>query len=631
MIARFILGLIALIAITLGAWFIDLGTLWDARLQDALLQTRLVRDRIVIVDIDDASLRAHGQWPWPRASFAQLIQRIGAADIIGIDVNFKEPSRLGAHDDAMLAQAIARTSASIVVTSDVTREGALAPLISAVARAEKGFANIAVDADGVARRVRMYRGETESFSALVARLAGAPLPRHTQDLRRIFFAGGEQSFPHVRAIDVLEGVVDTSLFTNNIVLIGATAADLQDTHSTPFGVMSGVTIQAHAIEQFLNNTHERSVGDWVPIFIIVGYCIGSLVMRYSPMHISIPSIAGTTFAYVGVASFLMSRAITLPILYPVVALIGGASYGVIMRYRATHQEKKFIQESFSRYLAPAVIQQIVQNPSMLRLGGSRATLSILFSDVRGFTTLSETLTPEQLTAFLNRYLTRMTTIILGRRGVIDKYIGDAIMAFWGAPLPSQTHAHDAVISALEMTTALDVFNTESETRGDPHIDIGIGINTGDVTVGNMGSEQRFDYTVMGDAVNLASRLESLTKMYGVRILITEKTKLALGNEATHIPMRNIDCVQVKGKTEGVTIYEVIPSGRVSLWESIAADFIELRNAYAQGAWDRASLYAQRALSRAPHDGPTQLLAERIAYFKEHPPETWNGVYEMKHK
>lgn len=629
--ARFSFGLGVLIVTILGAWFIGLGEILDARLQDGFLQPRLVRDQIIIVDIDDASLRAHGQWPWPRASFAQLIQRLGNARIIGIDVNFKEPSRLGPHDDATLAQAIARSSASIVVTSDIAPDGTLAPLIPAVTNADIGFANIAVDADGVARHVRTQRGDVMSFSAKIANIAGAQLLGDTQRLERIFFAGGEQSFPHVRAIDVLNGVTDPALFANNIVLIGATAADLQDTHPTPFGVMSGVTIQAHTVEQLLNGVRERHFNNWTPLFIVLASCVGAFVMRYAPMRISIPSVIGASFAYIGIASFLMSRAATLPILYPIVALVGGASYGLIARYRATHQEKKFIQESFSRYLAPAVIQQIVRNPSMLRLGGSRATLSILFSDVRGFTTLSETLTPEQLTAFLNRYLTRMTTIILERRGVIDKYIGDAIMAFWGAPLPSETHAYDAVTSALAMTTALDAFNAESAERGDPHIDIGIGINTGDVTVGNMGSEQRFDYTVMGDAVNLASRLESLTKMYGVRILITEKTRQALGDAATHIPMRDIDCVQVKGKTEGVTIYEVIPTERFKIWESIATDFSELRKAYAQGAWDLACTCAERILTRAPHDGPTKLLAERSMYFKEHPPESWNGVYEMKHK
>ncbi len=205
------------------------------------------------------------------------------------------------------------------------------------------------------------------------------------------------------------------------------------------------------------------------------------------------------------------------------------------------------------------------------------------------------------------------------------------MAFWGAPIPSQTHALDAVTSALAMTTALDAFNEESGASGDPRIDIGIGINTGDVTVGNMGSEQRFDYTVMGDAVNLASRLESLTKMYGVRILITEKTKSALGDEAAHISMRDVDCVQVKGKTEGVTIYEVIPPNRMSTWESIQTDFDQLRNAYARGAWEEAVALAHTILTRTPDDGPTKLLAERSAYFQEHPPEAWNGVYEMKHK
>ena len=250
----------------------------------------------------------------------------------------------------------------------------------------------------------------------------------------------------------------------------------------------------------------------------------------------------------------------MDLFYPNLAIILSSATSVSWQYITTSREKRFIQESFSRYLAPEVVQELLEDPSRLKLGGERKTITILFSDIRGFTSLSEKLEPEKLTKILTRFLSAMSNVILESRGVIDKYIGDAIMAFWGAPLSDQEHATHALRAALQMSKALKSLNEEFKKENLPPLAIGIGINSGEVTVGNMGSEKRFDYTVIGDAVNLASRLEGLNKNYETEIIISGATKNMLNQkeiEKMGINFKELGQAQVKGKEEAVTIYTPI--------------------------------------------------------------------------
>ena len=227
---------------------------------------------------------------------------------------------------------------------------------------------------------------------------------------------------------------------------------------------------------------------------------------------------------------------------------------------------------------------------------------------------------------MNRYLTVMTDVILTHKGVVDKYIGDAIMAFWGAPLPSETHGEDAVSATVAMSEALDNFNSENKSMGLPVIEIGIGLNSGKVVAGNMGSEQRFDYTIMGDTVNLASRLESLTKAYGVRIIASDTLHLS---DATI--SREIDRVKVKGKNMAVKILEVIPYERKEDFENVNKRFDLARDYYYKGDWDKCLKLLAEIEKIMPDDGPTKVLRERCLQFKVVPPPSWEGVYEQKSK
>lgn len=292
-----------------------------------------------------------------------------------------------------------------------------------------------------------------------------------------------------------------------------------------------------------------------------------------------------------------------------------------------------MKNAFSKYVSKDVLEEILNDPSKVKLGGEEREVTVFFSDVRGFTTLSEGMTPSQLTNFLNRYLSRMTDIILEKRGVVDKYIGDAIMAFWGAPVDNKRHAFCAITSSLLMIDALEDFNNENTTRGDPKIDIGIGLNTGKVTVGNMGSGARFDYTVMGDTVNLASRLEGQTKNYGVKIIISETVKKELSSEDIKqggIFLREIDKIKVKGKNEPVVIFEVVPRNKIGFVNSIIEDFDSLREEYYRGEWTKG-LYLADSILKKEFDGPTSVLRERCLQFIKEPPKDWKGIFEMKSK
>ncbi len=614
-----------------GHWFPSL----EDSLVDRLFLKRSPINKIILVEIDETSIKTLGQWPWPRAIFGSLINRLQEASVIGIDVNFKEPSRLGTADDVQFVQSITASEVPVVLTADLQPDESVSlPLANLKAVTTQGFPNLLIAGDDVSRYIQFNRNNFPSFALQISNLytkqsqqkVGTPTTP-----TRIDYRGPNGTFPSVLAADVVAGKIPPSLFDDKIVLIGATARDLQDYHHTPFGIMSGVEIQANIIETYLNQRFYKTNS----LITVLSILLLSIATVFLATHIRSLTLLVFSFVMVMVAynagAFLsFDRYYILDILYPNLAIILSAGLGVTAQYYSASREKKFIQDTFSRYLAPQVIEELISNPSQLKLGGKKAELTILFSDIRSFTTMSESMAPEKLTSFLNEYLTVMTDIILDRRGLVDKYIGDAIMAFWGAPLKNENHAQDAINTTLSMIDALHRFNEEHEPLGDPPINIGIGLNTGEVTVGNMGSEKRFDYTVMGDNVNLASRLEGLSKTYGVNIIIGESTYRSI--ESGHeFLIREIDRVQVKGKKNAVTIYEVVPNYYRERVQKILDRFEPGRQAYYDGKWDAALELFNSILSEVSNDGPTKLLKERCEEFKKESPQNWQGIYEHTHK
>ena len=313
-------------------------------------------------------------------------------------------------------------------------------------------------------------------------------------------------------------------------------------------------------------------------------------------------------------------------------IVLGVGFGAaVLERRVTSEwQKREIRSAFSRYVSSSVVDSILSDLSKLKLGGERRSMTVLFSDIRGFTTMSEGLNPETLVEVLNVYLSRMTDIVFDHQGVLDKYIGDAVMAFWNAPFDQADHAIRAVDTGLAMLKALKEMN-DAKLFGDHALKIGVGINTGEMVVGNMGSERRFDYTVIGDAVNLGSRLESLTKEYGVTMLISESTRSLLGDRYL---VRPVDLVAVKGKKDAVRVYEVVKRSADASEDDRRhmKRFEQALEAYFARQFASAVQIATEILTRVPDDGPAQALKMRAEYFiAEPPPSDWNGAWVMKKK
>jgi len=307
----------------------------------------------------------------------------------------------------------------------------------------------------------------------------------------------------------------------------------------------------------------------------------------------------------------------------------------INNYLIERKERAYIQDSFKMYLSPAVVDQIADNPDLLSLGGRREVLTILFTDVAGFSTISEQMTAEGLVGLLNEYLGTMTDIIMENNGTVDKYEGDLIMAFWGAPLDNPNHAVDACLSSIAMNNRIGELREMWKEQGRPdyitNMDARIGLNSGEVVVGNMGSQSRMDYTVMGDHVNLASRLEGANKPYGTHIMISEFTYTLVKD---HVEARKLDVIRVVGRDEPVTVYEVLEKkGNLEpQMAEVVALYNEALSRYGEREWDGALEKFYEALNVCPDDGPSKTYIDRCERYKvEPPPDDWDGVETLTEK
>ena len=371
------------------------------------------------------------------------------------------------------------------------------------------------------------------------------------------FSGPSNTYPTVSWIDVEEGRVDPAALRDKIVLIGPTAIGLGDVLPTPFDpVLPGVEVHANVIDNVLQQSYlvRNTLTSMIDLFLIIGG--GILVSLYLPRMGATRSIVYTIVGLVGFTALNIWAFVqftwVLSYVYPGLALVLTSGSLISYKYLTEEREKKRTKQVFSHYLDQAVIDQVIDQPDKLKLGGEKHSLTVLFSDIRGFSTFSEQLSPQELVAFLNTYFDEMTEIIFKHQGTLDKLIGDAVMCFWGHPVETEEHPLRATVAALEMMQAVGRIQEAVELPGGHLFDIRIGVNTGDMVVGNMGSQHRFSYTVMGDDVNLGARLEPLNKYYGTNILISDSTYERVKDR---VFCRELDCVKVKGKDHAVTIYE----------------------------------------------------------------------------
>ncbi len=468
------------------------------------------------------------------------------------------------------------------------------------------------------------------FGVEEIRLGDRVVPTNEEGRILINYRGPKQTFPYYPAADVLHHRVPPGVFKGKIVLVGATALGIYDIRVTPFDqVFPGVEVHANVIDSILKQQYLYRP-NWVSLFDVAAIISIGLILGLILPRVSAPggAAAGCLFLvlFLVFARFLFQEhGIWVNMTYPLLNLV--LVYSGITGYRHTteERERKKVRGAFQHYLSPAVIEQMLKDPSRLKLGGEKKELTVLFSDIRGFTSISERIDPETLVRLLNIYLTKMTNIVLENRGLLDKYVGDGLMAVWGAPLDQEDHAERACAAALEMMAALDSVRKGWAAEGLSEIEIGIGISTGPMVVGNMGSERRFSYTVLGDRVNLGSRLEGLNKIYGTHIIISEATWEKVRKK---FPARRLDSVRVKGKGQPVIIYELLAGTPGQ--EKLAGEFESALAEYDRGRWDEALVRFQSLVDSYPQDGPAGMYVERCRFLKENPPPgKWDGIFRSE--
>jgi adenylate cyclase len=695
---------------------------YDTRLK--MTMPNSLDERIVIVDIDEKSLKQQGHWPWSRNKLAHLVDRLFddyQVRVLGMDAVFAEPDLSSGlqgmqaiqsehfSQDQGLRAAIEKLSPSldydqlfanslknrkVVLAYVFLQEGEAkvgtlpAPVLSAAYFKDQpvslmqasgytanlanlqaqtyaaGHFNASPDQDGISRRLPMlvqYHDQVyEAFASAVARAANEPAgARSTKpaltvdaDAEQLFigknripvnddmaalipYRGAQGSFRYVSATDVMSNNVDKATLKNKIVLLGTTAAGLMDLRATPMqNVYPGVEVHANMVAGILDGNIKQNPAYTQGIEFILLLLVGSLLAFCLP-NLSPSSATMLTALCLGLflgLNWLAWQAGNLAL--PLAALLVTIStlyffnmaYGFFFESRLKRQ----LGRLFGLYIPPELVDEMAQNPNSYSLASQSRHMTVLFTDVRDFTSIAEGMAPEQLSLLMNRFLTPMTQAIHQHRGTIDKYMGDAIMAFWGAPVADNHHATHSVQAALAMTASLARLQDEFAAQGWPAIRIGIGLNSGDMVVGNMGSTFRMAYTVLGDAVNLGSRLEALTKYYAVSIIVSEDTKML----ATDFAYRELDRVRVKGRKKPLAIYEVLGE-KEEVNEAALTDlqqYLVALDAYRNQDWPLAEALFKSLSQAQPLCRLYAIYMERIVHFQSNLADAdWDGVANFREK
>ena len=449
------------------------------------------------------------------------------------------------------------------------------------------------------------------------------------------FRGGKFSFPYLSLADVLSGRVDPKRLRGKIALVGTTAPGLLDLRSTPVdSVYPGVEIHANLIAGMIDGALKQKppymLGAEVLLLVLAGALLAVLIPMLSAVWATSASLVAASLV-VALNFAIWTRAdMVLPLASMLLMIVTLYTVNMAYGYFVESRSKRQFTELFGQYVPPELVDKMAQDPEKYSMEGKEDVLTVLFSDVRGFTTISESLSAKDLSAYINDYLTSMSLVIRAHRGTLDKYIGDAIMAFWGAPVEDPVHARNGVLTALEMQRRAVTLNQEFREKGWPEFHIGIGVNSGRMRVGDMGSKLRKAYTVMGDPVNLGSRLEGVTKTYGVGIVVGEDTRKAIND----VVFREVDRVRVKGKDSAVAIFE--PLGLEGELDKGVRDEIRLWNQclryYRARDWDQAEVALINLQRMRPGCQLYQVYVERIGGFRRAPPEPgWDGVTRFEAK
>ncbi|HEY8278580.1 MAG TPA: adenylate/guanylate cyclase domain-containing protein [Bdellovibrionota bacterium] len=501
----------------------------------------------------------------------------------------------------------------------------------------KGFVDFY--SDGQEKKVAMETGPGSHKLRILSKQGEFSVPLNAQGELKVRFHGGENTFRRISIDKVLLDPKPESndelkaVFNGRAVLIGSSALGANDLRHTPVDpLMPGMYMHAnlfHALDQnyFYKKDDEGLIVSLALFFLGVGLVL--LVSRFkTPLYETVGTVLTVGGLYAADYFYFAPQGYYIRLFFVLNGATWLYAWFTLLNVFNEAREKKRVRDAFSRYVAPEIVKEMLSNPDKMKVGGEKREITMLFSDVRDFTTISERLTAQELSTLLNIYMGKMTDILFDSGGTLDKYIGDAMVGFWGAPLDLPDHAYHAVRGAKLMLEALPEINKEFENRKFPRINVGIGLNTGEASVGNMGSDKIFQYTALGDNMNLASRLESLTKEYGVNLMISEFTLAKLGDKAREFRIRPLDLVQVKGKSKAVKIFEIIPNW--SPWtkeDALLEKFHEAyERKYLKKHFEEAKAQFQEVLHTIPEDKATiRLLKKTEEFLKTPPPETWDGV------
>jgi adenylate cyclase len=638
---------------------------------------------ITIVDIDEKSLAKFGQWPWSRKIMAKIVKNLtnAGAGIIGYDIFFPEHDGKGAENDYIFAKTL-QNSPSILglmfyfdknVTKNTlpnipaifiqknfekeflpTAKGYLANIpILQQSVYSSGFVNMIPDDDGIVRYVPLIIKYNDNFypslafemyrlSQGVSKITINYTPvgieniylDNNQTIKTdrfgrilINYRGKKRKFDYISALDIYNNTFDKKLIKNKFIIIGTTSAGLFDLRATPLeSVFPGVEIQATLLENLLKRDilYKPENKELINILIIVIVIILSAIIIYN--FSAIKSFIFIIFLiiaiYYGEYYLFYSHNIILNLFYPLMSIVITYFILTTLNYFFEYKNTLLIKNAFAKKVSPGVMEELLKNPKDI-LAPKEKEITIFFSDIRNFTTISETLKdPKKVIKMLNEYFNPMTNIIIKYEGTIDKFIGDAIMAYWNAPHNIKNHADKAVSAAIEQIKLLKELNKKIYEQFKINIDIGIGINTGIATIGEMGSQGRADYSIIGDSVNLASRLEGLNKYYHSHIIISEFTKEKLTKDYI---IRELDTVYVKGKNEAITIYEVLDFGKKDF-----STYYKALTLYKNAKFKEAKEIFE-ILYNKENDYIYKLYINRCTEFIKNPPKNFNGIYKFTTK
>jgi len=641
---------------------------------------------IVIVQVDQASLdslAADGvTWPWPRQVYAPLFERLVQADAVFVDIIFSEASSYGNEDDTILAAALAqagnvflpvfatansrtiddagqqfldRLAVKAVNPPSRSLPFAITPIAPLAAAAHSG-GNVMIkpDRDGVYRRLPLlFQAAGRTLPHLVLdhllernlittgqgglQRGGSLLPLDNGALLVRFPRGG-QPYTTVPAVDLISDAGKTrypvEYFRGKKVFLGLTAAGLYDLKPTAVSaVSSGVSVHAATLDALLHGGYlQRAPTVAVVLFMaFITAVVCWFVLTHTSMLSNLILMLGLSLVSAGLPALLFSQGWYLALIPPLAALTTSFAAASIYSYATEGRERRFVRRAFSQYMDETVVAHLLKNPELIKPGGQRRRVTVFFTDIAGFTTIAEKFPPEETALMLHTVLNAVSEEVIRHHGVIDKYIGDCVMAFWGAPLESPTAGSDACRAALASLDALEQVNQGFVARGLGAISMRVGMHSGDAIVGNLGSDRLFDYTVVGDTVNLASRLESANKYFSTRIMISEDT---LQDAGDGFVVRELGLIAVKGKVRPVRIYELLAERSRAPEELLqwVGDYGRAMELFHGRHWQEAAELFRSLLDRHLQDGPATYYLEWCGECLKNSPLTddWNVIH-MKDK